>query len=107
MCRIGETGRKGEGVFWDAEEVGLSRVESFSGGGLGGEIRGYGHGARPPGCECGLGATGSRWRSECGEEEMSSEWQKDECVQDIKLIKTKKMKSDERRTCQWYGQIGG
>lgn len=74
MCRIEEIGRKGEGVFWDVEEVGLFRVESFFGGGLGGEIRGYGYGVRFLGCECGFGVIGSRWRLECGEEEMSLEW---------------------------------
>lgn len=47
--------------------------------------------------ECGLGATESNRRSMCGKEETRSEWQKDECAQDIKVIKTKKQQSDGRR----------
>lgn len=37
---------------------------------------------------------------------MRAEWREDECAQDIKLIKTKKLECDGRRMCQWYGQMG-
>lgn len=55
--------------------------------------------------ECGLGAAESDWRPMRGKEEASSEWQKDECAQDIKLIETKTLHSDGGRMCQRYGQI--
>ena len=52
------------------------------------QFRGYSPGSHIPAAEY-VRATGNNWRSICGKEKMRSEWQKDECVQDIKLIKTK------------------
>lgn len=75
-------------MFGGAEEAGTSRKAVW--GRRAGErqrLQPWVLNTRPRSVD--LKATGSNWRSVRGREKMRSEWQKDECAQDIKLIKAK------------------